>query len=444
MCFSDFFLKGQYYPSMSPSPVSVPGQPPFHVLTYAPAAAPVTPGGQGHQVHPQQQLLQAAPLEAQGQATVPMPTVGVPGVPQSLAGGATTYVLGPAPYDISGVSAGAGVTMYTPYPPGVETVGGGSLSQQQPHQFVQYNIAAYGQPQPQLHHQLQQQQPQQSQQQAQVMVPHSGAGHTTYFTAVHAAPSSSTPTPPPPHHPPGIALSQLPPPPQQVPVSLKASSSQPPQLHHAQHQLQHHQQQQGQQPHNPQQQQQQQQQPTVFYSPGLSNLTMSPLTPVFPNPVSSNPQPSSLVMAQPSSTTSVANTPKAGQSPYIQYHSSPPPPPPPHHPHLHSQQQQVVAATPSNGHHHPHPQQPLTLSCSGQPLSLGPAGSSGPSVASRGGPVPQQLVAYHPMRPVGTIVHLGGGGPLVQPSPVGPTHLQPYQILRPTGPGRDHCNLSVT
>ena len=418
---------------MSPSPVPLSGQSPFQVLAYAPAAPPMTPSGQGHQIHAQQQILQASPLEAQGQATVPMPTVGVPGVPPNLSG-ATTYVLSPAPYDIGSVGAGGGVTMYTPYPQGVETLGsggmGGPIAQQQ---LVQYNIAAYGQPQPQLQHQLQQQQPQQPQQQPQVMVPHSGAGHTAYFTAVQAATSGSNPTPPP-HHPSGIALSQLPPPPQPVPVSLKASS-QTHSVHHTQHQLQ---QQQGQQPHN----HHQQQQPPVFYSPGLSNLTMSSLTPVFPSPVASNPQPSSIVMAPPSSTNSIASNPKAGQSSYIQYHSSPPPPPPAHHQQsLSHHQHQVVAAAPSNGHHHPHPQQQLTLSCSGQPLPLCPTSSSGPSSAPRGGPVPQQLVAYHPVRPVGTIVHLGGGPsvqPLVQPSPMGPTQLQPYQILRPTGPGRKY------
>ncbi|RUS85369.1 hypothetical protein EGW08_006854, partial [Elysia chlorotica] len=435
------FSQGQYYPSMSPSPVplSVSGQPPFQVLTYAPAAPIMVQAGQGHQMHhhPQQPMLQASPLEAHGQATVPMPTVGVPGMPQNL-GGATTYVLGPAPYDMGsiGVNTGAGVTMYTSYPHGLETLGSGGIgspiAQQpaHPHQLVQYNIAAaYGQPQIQ-----QQQQPQQPPQQ--VMLPQSGsAGPTAYFTAVQAASSSSTPTPP------GIALSQLPPPPhtpQQVPVSLKASSSQ-------QHQQQTHPAAQ----HPQQVQQQQQQQPTVFYSPGLSNLTMSSLTPVFPNPVSSNAQPSSMVMAAPSSTFSVAGNTKVGQSPYIQYHSSPPPPPPPphhqqglsQHPHHHHHQHhhQVVTAAPSNGHHHhhQHQQQQLTLS------SVCPTSSSGPGmVAPRagpgsGGPLPQQYVAYHPVRPVGTIVHLGGGQsiqPLVQSAPVGHGQLQPYQILRPSGP----------
>ncbi|GFR61683.1 R3H domain-containing protein 1 [Elysia marginata] len=429
------FPQGQYYPSVSPSPVSLPGQPPFQVLTYAPAAPPVASGVQVAQMHPQQQILQPSPLETQGQTTVPMPAVGVPGVPANL-GGATAYVLGPSPYDIGGTGP---VTMYTSYPPGVEALGVGTpIPQQQHPQLVQYNIAAaaaaYGQPQPHLHHH--------QQSQPQVVVPHSPAagGHAAYFTAVQAPPSSSTPTPPPPHHMPGIALSQLPPPPtQQIPVPLKASS-QTHSLQHSQHQQLQQQQQHG---------QQQQQQPTVFYGPGLSNLTVSPLTPVFPSPLSSNPQPAaSIVMAPPSSTSSIA---KAGQPPYVQYHSSPPPAPPTSHHALHAHNQQnlnqqhhqvaVAAAAPSNGHHSHHHtpshQQQLTLSCSGQPLSFCPTSSSGSSTVPRGGPMPQQLVAYHPMRPVGTIVHLGGGPsvqPLAQPTPVGPTQLQPYQIIRPTGP----------
>ncbi|GFO20467.1 R3h domain-containing protein 1 [Plakobranchus ocellatus] len=430
------FSQGQYYPSLSPGPAAVPGQPPFHVLTYAPAPTPLAPHGQGHQVHPQPQILQASPLEAQGQTTVPMPAVGVP----PSFSGTTAYVLGPAPYDISGVGTGAGVTMFapSPYPPTMETLSSGiaaPLPHQQHPQLVQYNIAAapYSQHEPHLH-QLQQQQ----QQQPQLVVPHSGAGHTAYLTAVQAPSSSSTPTPPP--HPTGMVLSHIPPPQQQASSSLKALSQ--PHLHHTQlqQQGQHLAQQQQQQQHL----QQQQQQPAVFF-PNLGNLTMSQMTPVFPGTVSSNPQPSSIVVSQPPSTSSAPTAaPKPGPSPYIQYHSSPPPPPPQPQP-LHHQQglNQQVVASPSNGHHHAHPAthlQQLTLNCTGQPLSLGPTNSSNPNPAQRGGgaAVPQQLVAYHPMRPMGTIIHVGGGPsvqtsvqPLVQPTPVGPAQLQ---ILRPTGP----------
>ncbi|XP_059169983.1 cAMP-regulated phosphoprotein 21-like isoform X2 [Physella acuta] len=247
------FQQGQYFPS----PSSVANQQSVRYVAY-----PIHPQGQ-------QQILQATPVDGQGQTTVPMPAVSIPAIP-----GPGNYQVIGAPFPNPAIAPGAApqcVDLNSAYHYSanqdtvvVSTAGGVNASPvtvTTPAGLMQaFNIAYPGQP-PQTH---------------QHTVAHS---HQNHFNPNAATPTGTT---------------------YYVPVSTPTPTSSLAQPPPSSHQFQHHQQ-------HPQ---------TVFYTP--SNMAITPLT--YPVTVSSPQQPTS-------------STFKSIPTPYLanQYRSSTPPQQQQHH-----------------------------------------------------------------------------------------------------------------
>ncbi|BFZ22527.1 hypothetical protein BsWGS_25566 [Bradybaena similaris] len=348
------FAQGQYFAAPSPA-----GQQQIRYVTFS------YPQGQG------QQLLQPAPVDGQGQTTVPMPAVGVPAVP-----GAGGYQVVGSPYQqaLAGASPAHCVEFSpTAYHYGavpdtvmVSRTGSMSTSATMTAPGTPHYILTYSQPQPTQ----QQQQPQHT------ILP----SHPTQYTPAGNAPPGtfytvpvSTPTPP-------LTLSQP-----------------PPSSHH------HH-------------QQQQQHQPAVFYTTSIGNPLTYPVAPS--NPLSSTCTlktiPTSFIQTQ-----YRPSTPPQQQQQQFHHH--------PQQSHHHPQQPQTTMIASSNGHH----PAPLTLNYShtvpfnpGQPVAAIPAAQGSQLVAFQ----PNSFQ----VRPVGTALIQVASSPVLQAPQPGP-QVQPYHILKPAG-----------